>query len=164
MAPRVSPPMDNNWYTGVALRGVGRLPPEKLAGEPESRHPVRCEQFVPAHTAHGGKPARLSFRGQQPLQEPDRRPWGSATTEKRLTLGISVGGTSTVPPSRSIQSALAPMLSVPIYSIQLGLTPILQASAERSISPLTETPPTVNRTYGAPGRDWSLVCQPTTLE
>src|SRR5262249_57099361 len=70
---------------------------------------------------------------------------GSTATEKRLMLGMSVGGTCTAPPSSLMRSVVASTSLTLTYPSQPGLKPIFLASSGRPISPLTEAPPAVNR-------------------
>src|SRR5262249_34520265 len=87
---------------------------------------------------------------------------GSTATEKRLMLGMSVGGTCTPPPSSMRRSAVASTSLTPTYPSPLGRKPDFLASSHRPISPLVETPPPVNNVEAMPGVDASCAPQPTT--
>ena len=125
--------------------GARFLPAKQLVVKGERPFPVSGEQLMPAHVSRCARLSALLLGAFAPFDQNKGSICGSAMTEKRLMLGISVGGTRTVPPSCLTRPAAMSTSSTPTYPVHCGGTPVLFASAGSSISPATGVSPAANR-------------------
>src|SRR6202040_3503625 len=120
-------------------------PTKELAVESPRFLPVGGKEIVPADAAQCVHVGGLRLIGMEPLNIAIVAICGSTAIEKRLTLGTSFGGTCRAPPSSLMRSAAASTSLTPTYPSQPGLKPHLLASSGRPVTPLTGSPPAVNR-------------------